>query len=99
MSSSNAAYKPVPRDEEDAAEVKKALATGGGDQSVVSSCELSSVLSSRRTNVPTVFPIMSYCSASIMMTVVNKVHPLFFSRVVFVHLTTGSSSCPGKGFR
>lgn len=56
MSSSNAAYKPVPRDEEDAAEVKKALATGGGDQSVVSS----------------LFPIMSYCSASIMMTVVNK---------------------------
>ncbi|KAL5531638.1 VRG4 [Sanghuangporus baumii] len=58
--SPSAAYKQLPREEreEDVAEIKKALATGqAGHESPVATA---------------VLPIVSYCLASILMTLVNK---------------------------
>ncbi|KZT34900.1 UDP-galactose transporter [Sistotremastrum suecicum HHB10207 ss-3] len=51
-------YKSVPNDEQDIVQVKKALATGTGAETAPPQNAM--------------FPILAYCGASILMTVVNK---------------------------
>ncbi|TDL23660.1 UDP-galactose transporter [Rickenella mellea] len=73
-------YQPLPTSERDAAEVKKALATGSGSRDVsISSSAL---------------PVLCYCVASILMTVVNKfvVSGANFS-MNFLLLTIQSTVC------
>ncbi|KAE9400346.1 UDP-galactose transporter [Gymnopus androsaceus JB14] len=81
MASSSA----TPPPEQDAAELKKALATGGGPSSSEQNVQLSAVP-----------PIVCYCFASILMTVINKfvVSGANFS-MNFLLLCIQSSVCIG----
>ena len=62
-------------EDEDVVEMKKAMATGTKEAPSVSACELhvSFVEGTRSDCCTAVAPIICYCIASILMTVVNKV--------------------------
>jgi GDP-mannose transporter len=83
--------------EKDAAEVKKALATGALKEASASPSKCPWLGMFMQSLIVLVPPILAYCLASILMTVVNKVSTPFVD--VSIQLKCSSSLCLGRIFR